>query len=441
MKYAVFSLAAIGVFPLAFALSANRRWMKYAIWAMIAALALFQATSINFFSHEDYRGSSRGMEVSLAYLMALALVLAAAVRGRFPGFLPSAGMKLYAAYFLLCLPSWTSAENLLFCWMETWKMLMMYLVYLGVRSYLAATDGAGHLVKALAFFAIWNFLAVVKEHFCGVYQPEGVFPHQNSMVMAMHLFGGLFFALYAARGWRSARLAAIAFAASAAAGVRSYSRAAIALMPLSYALAALLLWWKGSGAGFPRLLKRLAPFAAAGFAALMLMLPRIIERFETAPEASGATRVELARCAVEMMRDEPWRGVGVNNWGIKINPPWEYAEAAGRTRTRGEDFKDGIVETVYLLVGAECGIPALVLMVLWLLHYLVLSLRLVWRLAPSTACCVAAGLAGGLLACYAQSCLEWVLRQQTNLALLMLFFALLDHLNAHWREYAAGKND
>ena len=53
-----------------------------------------------------------------------------------------------------------------------------------------------------------------------------------------------------------------------------------------------------------------------------------------------------------MILDEPWRGVGINNWGIKINPPYEYAERAGRNRNRGDDFKDGIVETVYLLVGA-----------------------------------------------------------------------------------------
>ncbi len=25
-----------------------------------------------------------------------------------------------------------------------------------------------------------------------------------------------------------------------------------------------------------------------------------------------------------MMADEPWRGVGINNWGIKINPPYDY---------------------------------------------------------------------------------------------------------------------
>ena len=34
---------------------------------------------------------------------------------------------------------------------------------------------------------------------------------------------------------------------------------------------------------------------------------------------------------------------------------------------------------------------------------------------------------------YLQSCLEWTLRMQMNLILLLFFYALLDQLNANWR--------
>ena len=54
MKYAVFFLALLAMPPLGVALSFNRRWMKYAVWAMIGALAVYQNTAINFFSYEDY---------------------------------------------------------------------------------------------------------------------------------------------------------------------------------------------------------------------------------------------------------------------------------------------------------------------------------------------------------------------------------------------------
>ena len=216
MKYFVFAVAAAGVPPLAALLVINRRWTKYVMWALIAALAVYQSTAINFFSHEEYRGSARGMEISVAYLFAMAIILASVARMRFPGLLPSVGAKLYFIYFLLCLPSWTSAENTLFCWLETWKMIMIYLVYLGVRAFLDMTDDMKSLLRGLAAFAVLNFIMVVKDHLQGVYQPHGVFPHQNCLAMAMHIFGSLFLAFCLARGWKSSPLWTMAFISAAA---------------------------------------------------------------------------------------------------------------------------------------------------------------------------------------------------------------------------------
>ena len=58
MKYIVFVFAALGVPPLAALLWFNLRWARYVIWGMLAALCMYQATSINFFSHEEYLGSA-----------------------------------------------------------------------------------------------------------------------------------------------------------------------------------------------------------------------------------------------------------------------------------------------------------------------------------------------------------------------------------------------
>ena len=430
MKYAVFFLALLAMPPYGVALSLNRRWMKYAVWGMIGALAVYQGTAINFFSYEEYRGSSRGMEVSIVYLLAFALLVAAAFKHRLPKFIPSFGAFLYVTYFLLCLPSYGAAENTLFSWMETWKMIMIYLVYLAVRAYLDMTDDTQALVKGLAGFAIFNFMLVVKDHLSGVYQPHGVFPHQNGLAMAMHLFANMFFALFLLGGWRRSWLNVAGFVAATACIVRTYSRGALAMIPISFFVTFILAMKAAPHGRKLAIMGRVIPIAAVGMVGLALMLPRIIERFTEAPEASKNTRLELALCAKEMIVDEPWRGVGINNWGIKINPPYEYAERAGRHTNRGEDFRDGIVETVYLLVGAECGIPALTAMFLWFLSYLVLCLVLVKKLSGTPDVAIPAGLAGGFVALYLQSCLEWTLRMQMNLILLFVFYALLDHLNA-----------
>ena len=436
MKYVVFTLAALGIPPLAFALFLNRRWMKYAIWAMIAALTVYQGTAINFFSHEEYRGSARGMEVSVVYLIAAAIILAAVLKRKMTKFVPSTGAFLFVVYFLLCLPSLYTAENMLFSWMEIWKMIMLYIVYLSIRAYLNATDDVKSLMRGFAVFVFYNFILVVKAHLAGVYQPHGSFPHQNCLAMAMHLFANLFFAYYLAVGFRGSKLNSLAFACASACIVRTYSRGAIAMMPLAFFVTFVLSAFVSLKVPVNRLAARIMPIVIVGAVGLATMLPHIISRFKSAPEASGNTRIELALCAKEMMLDEPWCGVGINNWGIKINPPYEYAELAGRNTNRGEDFKDGIVETVYLLVGAECGIPALMAMLLWFAHYLVLSISLAKRLAGTPYAAISAGIAGGLVASYVQSCLEWVLRQQMNLILLMMFFALLDHIKANARRLA-----
>ena len=436
MKYFIFTVAALGVPPLAVLLSLNKRWMRYAFWGIVVAMCLYIPTSINFFSHEHYRGSSRGMEVSFIHLMSFAVIGALLLGRRFKRWLPDGGYWLYVIYFLLCLPSLGTAESGLYAWFEIWKMIMLFFFYVAVYNYLKATDDLKTVVGGLAAFAIVNMALVVRDHLAGVYQPHGVFPHQNGLAVAMHLFGTLFFASYVMHGFKTrfTRLCALAFACAAGATLRSYSRLAIALMPVGYGLTLLgcLIWGKPK-----RLVGRLAPIALAGLVVLAAILPRIIERFKTAPESSGDTRIELAKCAFEMIRDEPWRGVGINNWGIKINPPYDYAERAGRNTNRGEDFEDGIVETVYLLVGAECGLPALAAMLLWFGWYVVACIRLMRRLRSSRWFFIPAGLLGGMAAAFAQSCFEWVFRQQLNLISLMFMFATLSYLNANWRKLKA----
>lgn len=451
MKYVVFTFAVLGVPPLTFLLCLNRRWMKYAFWAMCGALCFYGAFKLNFFSRDWYRGSARGMEVSVIYLLSLAVLLAHAIRRRFAGFFPEWGYRLYFLYFLLCLPSvlnvgdavWETFGNTadepiltgtLAAWFEIWKMMMLYVFYLAVYTYVKATDDISSVLGGLASFSILNFVLMVKAHLQGVYQPDGLFPHQNGMAMGMHLFVGIFFASYLVNGLRTRfdKFIAVAFVCSIGSLMRSYSRGAIAMVPVNLGLVFLVTMWRAR----PRhWLRRLLPLVAVGFLALVAMLPRIVERFEKAPAESANTRKELAALAIEMVKDKPWFGVGINNWGIKCNPPYDYCARSGREiRRANEGVQDGVVETVYLLVGAECGLPALGAMLLWFLYYLVSCFRLLGRLRGTRVFFFPAGLLGGLAASYLQSCLEWVLRQQMNLIILMFMFAIVSYLNTRVRQ-------
>ena len=215
--------------------------------------------------------------------------------------------------------------------------------------------------------------------------------------------------------------------------IRTYSRGALACFPLG---GIVTLFYSLKHPYSRRKLHIVLCMSILALIGLSVVAPRIIERFEKAPESSGQTRKELALAAVNMMKDAPLIGVGINNWGIKINPPYRYSNFR-ENRRYDDDFKDGIVETIYLLVGAECGIPSLVLLLVWFSYYWIIAVRLLVKLQNTPWFFIPAGALGGMTSIFLQSALEWVLKQQINFLLLITFFAFLGYLNRHWREFAA----
>lgn len=427
IKYMLFGGAVLLLFPAVMALLLMPRWIRWVVLVgLLLPTAVYQVTSINFFSQAYYTGTSRGMEISLIHLTAgLVLLLIFLLKGRIP-LVPDLGCIFYLIYFLLCLPSLGNADNLLFSWFELWRMMMVYLVFLAVYAYLEYSHGdfAVLLYGAGVLVAV-NFLFVVQQHAYGRYQAVGFFPHWNSMAMFMETMGTLFLSRFLnhktnppTRGWFALLVCGLA----AFAVFRSYSRGAAVCFPfgaLVMVLASLTL------AFLPRKINGLIILAVLGAAGMLYLAPRLFNRFDSAPQKSWDTRVTLAKTAMNMIQDKPWNGVGINNWNYKMKPPYSY----------NEDIRmGGIVETIYLLVAAECGIPCLVALLLWFGYYLWVCLRLMWLLRKSQYFYLPAGLFGGLISVYLQSALEWVLKQQVNFIWLMIFFAMLSYLNTHWRE-------
>jgi len=276
---------------------------------------------------------------------------------------------------------------------------------------------------------LYSFVLVVKgKYFGGIWQARGVFPHQNSMAMYLGVIGPVFLA-----GWMNSRsflrsyFFAVLFMVTTASTIVSYSRGAIFCYPIGCAMTlALSLKYHFS----IRKMQIAVLVVVIGMLASLLFLPTIILRFSTAPEASTQTRVELAQAAWNMMRDK-FLGVGVNNWNLKMRPPYEYNihyEQDIQMESSGFQVSWGIVETVYLLTGAECGWLALVAMLWWFVSMFLLNYRLLSIYEKHELFYLPVGFAGGLLAIYLQSVLEWVLKQAVNFAQLMTVFAMISAL-------------
>jgi len=150
----------------------------------------------------------------------------------------------------------------------------------------------------------------------------------------------------------------------------------------------------------------------------------ISERFRTAPDESALVRQSLAKAAMKMVKDKPM-GVGLNNFGIKINPPWQYSSHIEMHNPDDEDEKNGLVETIYLMIAAECGWHTLASYIFLLLYFYYLNIKNFIRYRFSKLNFLPVALIGGLLAIYIESSLEWVLKQTNNYYQLMLVFALI----------------
>ena len=431
MKYLIFTLAIFGMIPAALWMTLKRQWLRPVAFAIPFLALVYDGTSINFFSHEFYRGTARGMEVSAVFLCAaLLLVTLLLVRGRVQ-LLPDTGSKLYLVYFLLCMMSMLNAANVLFSFFEVWKMVMMCLVFLAVYHYLRLYNDIDIFWYGMSAVIILGFPTIILGYIAGVYQARGVFPHQNSMGMYMLLASTILLSRCFNRRefYRNIFFGGTFFIAAMSLTL-TYSRGALLCLPIGCAITIGVSLIYNLDA---RKLRMLGVLGLGCLLLFLLFLPRVLDRFESAPSASAETRINLAKAAKNMMVDSPILGVGVNNWGIKINPPYKYSRHRDPLRGFTDETKDGIVETIYLLVGAECGVPAMLVLMGWFGYYWLTAFRLLRKLARTTYFYIPAGLLGGLTAIYLQSVLEWVLKQPVNFIELVMMFAILAFINTHSR--------
>jgi hypothetical protein len=431
LKYLIFfGVLALGV-PMGFILASRIRLVEDVVLFFAVFFTCSLLGAINFVSIETYRGTSKGFEISLVDVATLMLfLLAVSRRGKNGLSIFPPGSFLYFLYFSISWISVLNAAEGVYCYFELFKMAKMYFFYWTMYNYMASTRDVFRVVRIIPAIIVYIFLVVLDQKYrmC-LFQTNGPLPHQNSLVMYMMIFNTILFAWVLNGGLSLAKAAGmlLVFGMGSVCVVSTLSRAGL----MCYSLACGVIMALSLVNGFEfRKLAILALMLLGAFGVLAKSMDSIIERFTTAPEQSKLTRVALAEAAVNMANDK-FFGVGLNNWGIKINPPYSYSDHIER---KNEDFKEGIVETVYLLVAAETGWLNLLVFLLLIIRFYVVNIFNYFRYRRTELFFITVALAGGLGGVYLESTLEWVLKQTNNYYQLMLVFAFISVMSKFHRE-------
>jgi hypothetical protein len=430
MKYFIFFFALFLGVPIGTNLAVKYEKIEKIVFFLMIFFTV-ETVTINFVSREFYRGTSRGFEIGLVDLAMLIIWQVMKRRNDlFPKLEKPPGTALYFSFFFFC---WVSIINsasgyVVHSYFEIWKMLRMYAYFYVIYNYVNNWEKIEFLMKIIGIIIIYIGVIVLKQKYIdGMYQNAGPFPHQNSLVMYLIVFSSIVFSYLLNRRDVKFWYWLIVFGMAAISVISTLSRAGMFI----FILASAIVWFYSFVQGFT--LKKIGItllLLVIAIAGVTKAMDSIMERFETAPEESGLTRIILAKTAVKMANDKLF-GIGLNNFGVKVNPPYEYGIDIYPYLHKGkmppEDFEErnGLVETAYLSIAAETGWHNLIIYLALLFYFLHMNFSNMKRLRFYPYQFFSIGLMGGLIGIYLESTLEWVLRQTNNFYQLMMMFAII----------------
>ncbi len=380
--------------------------------------------SINFVPMPDWRGTARGYAFTGVSLFAVPVLLSTFFMPQYKVKLFPPGTFFYFLYYLVVLLSGMNAIHRHQWGFEVYKMFWMYVTFLTTFNYLNNCKNLNYFICVVCFVLIILFIIGFKQKYLeSRFQISSTFPHQNSLALYLEAFGLLSLGVLMNEQMNKLMFVIVlgAFVSSLLLILFTFSRGGFVIffggIAIVCALSNLC-----NGFSLRRLLLMLIGLTfvlcAVGYA-----LPRIILRFTKAPESSKNTRIAFALAAKRMANDYTF-GVGANNFS-------EYSGGDGKYEYARELYPvvypkyGGIVETIYLLVAAECGWTGLVILLLWFMYYYISSIISVVVLRKKPCSGIAIGVFAGLTCWYWHSSLEWSLKQFNNFAQQMIIYALI----------------
>lgn len=426
----------------------------------MVTLAVFaERTDVNFFSQAWYRGTTRGIQVTLLEILALAVLIGcwlgpngdARVRDERRWFWP-ASLGVMLLYLLYAVISVVVSEPRIYGAFELSKMFGCVLAFLAAAAYLRTQREWTLLLFALAAVVGLEGLWSVKQYFITrLERVAGTLEHANSLSMYLCLTVPPLVAV-AFSGWtRALRWSCAVGAALGSVGVLlTFSRAGIPVLALVVmGTIATCASWRLT----PRRLITRSLLALGAVALLAAAWPKIQSRYAAAsfeeeyfdPTVDGrGVYLRLAR----MLAADHFFGVGLNNWSYQVSKTYgkrlgfnfvdyEYLAAVYGTEDAGLYADANLAAPAHNLAAltlGELGYPGLVLFALLWLRWFGMGAAFFFRPREEPMRVVGVGLFFGVCGIFGQSLTEWVYRQTPILFTFYIMLGALASLTAARRK-------
>lgn len=320
----------------------SQRLRDAAFFLMLALAPLAHRLDLNFLSHYWYRGTTRGLEVSVMDVLAIG-VLAGSVLFPRPGekrwFWP-AGFGLMILFFVYACGNVIGADPKIYGLFELSKMLRGLIFFLAAAMFVRGERELSILVVALACAVCFEGALAAKERLLGgIYRASGTLNDPNSFSMYLCTLAPMFVAAATSTLPKFVRwFSSLAIAVATVSIVLTLSRAGLVIFPfIMLGTAAFCASWQLSP-------KKIAAVALAALAvgALVAKQAYLFEarwaHDSLAKEYDDPNKFEsrgyYLRLAGVIM-DDRFFGVGLNNWSY-----WVSKKYGAQVGTPYEDYDD-----------------------------------------------------------------------------------------------------
>jgi len=407
----------------------SQRAREIAFFLMTALAVVSDRFDVNFFSRYWYRGSTRGVEISLIDVIALSVFISSFLfpkagfsRWRWP-----ASLGFILLFFLYAFGATLVIEPRLFGMFEVSKMVRGLIFFLAAAMFVRSEREIGLLVLALACaVCLEGGLALKQRVLDYMDRSAGTLDHANSLSMYLCLIAPVFVAAINSTLPRMLRwFSAIALAAASFTIVLTVSRAGIPIFILIVLGATIwCISWRMT-------LKKVLTVAAVVVGVSVVGVKfwdDVKERYvgsslseEYLDEKTIDSRGYYLRLA-RLMVEERFFGVGLNNWsyavsktyGKQLNTPYSDYDNIPSDFNENEDLNMNFAAPAHnlcaLTVG-ELGVPGLILFLLMWLRWFQMAAGFLWRRQRTTVHLLGIGLFFGLAGVFLQSLTEWIFRQ------------------------------